>query len=132
MKLGRIVELSHTLLPGEEEYKLEMKTFPVTKLFPKYKSRPQDNYIMNEITFETHVGTHVEVPAHYVKGGKDTAEIPIENLIGEGVVLDFTSSKVDEPITRDDLMKHDSRIQEGDIVFMVHLTNEYLSLDEGI
>lgn len=118
MKLGRIVELSHTLYPGKEEYKLEAKTFPVTKLFPKYKSRPQDNYIMNEVTFETHVGTHIEVPSHYIKGGKDVTEIPIEHLVGEGVVLDFTTKKVNEAITLQDFMAYDSKIRKGDIVFI--------------
>ncbi len=118
MKIGRIVELSHTLYPGEEEYKLEVQTFPVTKLFPKYKSRPQDNYIMTEVTLESHVGTHVEVPYHYVKGGKDVTEIPIENLVGEAVVLDFMDKKVDQAITLDDFKAYDSKIREGDIVFV--------------
>lgn len=118
MKLGRIVELSHTLYPGKEEYKLEANTFPVTKLFPTYKSRPQDNYIMTEVTFETHVGTHIEVPYHYIKGGKDVTEIPIEHLVGEGVVLDFTTKKVNEAIALNDLVAYDSKIKKGDIVFI--------------
>jgi arylformamidase len=118
MKLGRIVELSHTLYPEREEYKLQVTTFPVTKLFPKYKSRSEDNYIMSEVTFETHCGTHVEVPYHYIKGGKDVADFPIEKLVGEATVLDFTHKQVDEPITADDFKTYDSKIQKGDIVFI--------------
>lgn len=118
MKIGRIVELSHTLYPEKEEYKLKVKTFPVTKLFPDYKSRPEDNYIMSEVCLETHVGTHIEVPAHYLKGGKDVTEIPIEHLVGEAVVLDFVGKKVNEAITREDLKKYDHLIREGDIVFI--------------
>lgn len=118
MKLKRIVELSHTLYPGQEEYKLEVKTFPVTKLFPNYKSRPQDNYIMSEVTFEAHVGTHIEVPYHYIKGGKDVTEIPIDHLVGDGIVLDFTGKKVNEAITLGDLKAYDQKIKRGDIVFI--------------
>ena len=118
MKNFQIIDLSHKLHPGKEEYKLEMKRYFVDELFPQYSRRPEDWYILHEITFITHVGTHVEVPQHYLKNGKDTVEMPLEKLVGEAVIIDFTHKKVREAIDVADFEKHRRRIREGDIVFL--------------
>ena len=118
MKIGRIVDLSHKLCPAKEEYKLEVKRYFVDELYPQYKRRPNDWYIMNEVTFLTHVGTHIEVPYHYLKEGKDMAEFPLEKLIGEGIVLDFTYKKPGQAIDVKDMKNHQEKIKEGDIVLI--------------
>jgi len=38
----------------------------------------------------THLGTHVDAPLHYCKGGKTTAEIDLSAYAGQAVCLDFT------------------------------------------
>lgn len=38
----------------------------------------------------THLGTHVDAPLHYCKGGKTTAEIDLSAYAGSAVCLDFT------------------------------------------
>lgn len=38
----------------------------------------------------THLGTHVDAPLHYCKGGKTTAEIDLSAYAGPAVCLDFT------------------------------------------
>lgn len=118
MKINRIIDLSHTLTPGKEEYKLEVKRYFVNELYPQYKRRPNDWYIMNEVTFLTHVGTHVEVPYHYLKEGKDISEMPLERLVGEAVVLDFVHKRPGEAIDIEDLEKYEQKIKEGDIVLI--------------
>lgn len=118
MKIDRIVDLSHKLCAGKEEYKLEAKTYFVDELLPKYKRRPDDWYIISEVTFITHVGTHIEVPYHYLKEGKDIAEFPLEKLIGEAIVLDFRHKKPGQGIDVEDMEKHDDKIKEKDIVLI--------------
>ena len=118
MKIGRIVDLSHKLCPAKEEYKLEAKRYFVDELYPQYKRRPNDWYIMNEVTFLTHVGTHIEAPYHYLKEGKDISEMPLERLVGEAVVLDFLHKKTNEAIDIKDLERYEQKIKEGDIVLI--------------
>jgi len=114
----RIVELSHILEPGKEEYKLEVDIFPVTKRFPTYKSRPNDRYIMTELSIETHCGTHIEFPLHYIPDGRDVSEFSAEELIGPGVVIDCTHRGRDEEITLEDIKKSERCIKEGSIVLI--------------
>jgi len=118
MKIGRVVDLSHKLCPGREEYKLEAKRYFVDELYPQYKRRPDDWYITSELTFSTHVGTHIEVPYHYLKEGKDISAFPIEKLIGEAIVVDFSHKKVREAIDEKDLELYQNKIKEGDIVLI--------------
>ncbi|MCD6318629.1 cyclase family protein [Candidatus Aerophobetes bacterium] len=118
MKIGRIVDLSHKLYPGEEEYKLEVSYHFVDELYPQYKRRPNDWYILSEVSFIPHIGTHIEVPYHYLKEGKDISAFPIEKLIGEAVVLDFTHKKVGEAIDKEDIEVYQNEIKKGDIVLI--------------
>ncbi|MGD8564690.1 MAG: cyclase family protein, partial [Desulfarculaceae bacterium] len=42
----------------------------------------------------THLGTHVDPPSHYLEGGYAVDEIPLENLVGPGLVLDLRGRPV--------------------------------------
>ncbi|MDO8685175.1 MAG: cyclase family protein, partial [Clostridiales bacterium] len=66
----------------------------------------------------SHMGTHIEVPYHHLKEGVDPADYPVENLMGEAIVLDYSFKKNGEMITLDELKKHKDRIKEGDIIFI--------------
>jgi arylformamidase len=118
MKLGRVVDLSHELHPGQEEYKLELKTAFTDELFPQYTRRPEDWYIISDLYFVTHVGTHIEMPYHRLREGQDTSTFPLQNLIGEAVILNFTGKGPGEVIDLVDLQKFDELIREGDIVIL--------------
>jgi kynurenine formamidase len=38
-----------------------------------------------------HGGTHLDAPIHFAEGGRTSAEIPLEDLIGEAVVVDVSA-----------------------------------------
>jgi kynurenine formamidase len=46
-----------------------------------------------------HCGTHLDVPKHFVEGGTAVDEVPLEQLILPGHLLDFTHKKNGEAIT---------------------------------
>jgi arylformamidase len=117
MKGYRFVELSHHLLPGEEEYQLEVHNRYVDEMLPEYERPPDAWYIMSEVHLWSHVGTHMEAPFHYLKDGQDCAGIPLERVVGEAVLIDLTDKGVGEPITVEDLKERGQDIREGDIVF---------------
>jgi arylformamidase len=104
---GRIVDLTHRLIPGKEQYALDLG---------RHNERHGDEGdIMSTVYLWSHVGTHVEAPLHYLAKGSDTAGIPIEKLMGPAIVLDFRAKGLDEAITLGDVKKAGS-IEVGDRV----------------
>jgi len=63
-----------------------------------------------------HGGTHIDAPVYCIPGGTTADKIPLENLYGTGVVLDFRHKKKWEAITAGDLEKATPKIQAGDFV----------------
>jgi len=60
MKIGRIVDMSHGMIPGKENFKLEVRNYPVEEIMPQVKRRKDLWYILSEVVFSSHVGTHIE------------------------------------------------------------------------
>jgi arylformamidase len=60
--------------------------FQIKPFFQRHKGDPFDLALMS---IGTHLGTHVDPPAHYLDGGSTVDEIPLEILVGPGVVLDM-------------------------------------------
>jgi len=58
-----------------------------------------------KITFGTHTGTHIDAPLHFIKNGKSVEQIPLEKLIGEISIIDFSKLKQNQPITKEMLQK---------------------------
>ena len=118
MKAEHLIDLSNRIVPGKEHFKFETRVDDVTKILPDVIHRPDIWYILGEVTMCTHVGTHIEVPFHHWKDGKDTADFPIHQIIAPGVCLDFSYKKPGDTVTLDELKQHEGRIREGDIVFI--------------
>lgn len=70
----RVIDLSRTLTPGKEAFKLELNAFFVDEYMDYVKRKENDWYIVEELLACSHVGTHIEMPLHHVKEGKDCAE----------------------------------------------------------
>ncbi|MGD8305322.1 MAG: cyclase family protein [Ignavibacteria bacterium] len=47
-------------------------------------------YSANKFCTAEHGGTHMDAPIHFYKGKQSVDEIPIENLIGRGIVIDVS------------------------------------------
>jgi arylformamidase len=116
----RPVELSHVLVPGAEEYKLEVANHFVEDLLPEYAGlRPANaDYIMSEVSMWSHVGTHLEAPYHYFRDRDDVSRVPLESVVGECALLQFTDRGPGEAITRADLVERAGDVRRGDIVFV--------------
>jgi len=113
----RIVELSHRIVPGKEHFKLVTRVDDVTSILPQVKHRPDVWYMLGEVTYCTHVGTHIEVPFHHKKDGADVADFPFRQLIGPLTMLDFRHKKNGEAITLPEVRAHEKRIHAGDMLF---------------
>jgi len=65
-----------------------------------------------------HVGTHVDAPLHFIKGGDSIEKVPLERLVGKAIVVDLTSKGPNEAITEADLEPFSHEVREGDIVVL--------------
>jgi arylformamidase len=113
---GRIVDLTHKMYPGKEEYGLELETHQTAELYPQY---PVDNgvwYILQSINMGSHCGTHIEFPYHHNRNGMDAGEFPLDRLIGNCILLDYTHKKPNDAVTLDELKAQQDKIQQNDMV----------------
>ncbi len=80
----------------------------------------KDGYADHQITLSTHVGTHIDAPAHMVLGGETLDKIPTEQFMGRGVYIKLDAKKFD-------LKKLEvAGITKGDIViFDTGLAGDY-------
>lgn len=118
LKGKRIVDLSHDLWPGREEYGLEIESRFVDEVYPAYKRRADVYYILQTLRMSSHVGTHIEFPRHFAADGIDAADYPLDALVGPACVLDLRHKTDNEAITVADLQVYDALIQIGDMVLL--------------
>ena len=105
----RILDLTHVLRPGKEPRKLEIRRGMIDF----------DQTYMHDVQFHSHLGTHVETPAHFYDGGTDLAQLPVETFIGRAVLLSMDHLAPRDPITVADIEKASAgRVRAGDILLL--------------
>ncbi len=114
----RLVDLSHDMWPGQEEYGLELDTRQIDEVYPQYRRRPDVWYTLQTVQMSCHIGTHIEFPRHFDPDGADSATYPLDRLVGPACVLDFRHKKDNEGITLEEIQQHGDLVQKGDIVFL--------------
>jgi kynurenine formamidase len=67
---------------------------------------------------ETHIGTHVELSRHLKKDGKSSAEMPLDILLGEAIVLNFDFLTPKDGEGQAITPSHLSKLKEEDIILM--------------
>lgn len=129
IKFRKIVDLTHLMCR-------DMVSWPTlpSLMYEHTAIAAKDLYTMTVITrMTTHTGTHIDVQAHFIPGGKTIEDYPIESFMGDGVVLDLSWKKPGEEISVEDLKRYEDDIREGDVVMLCtnwdkkdRYTNEYL------
>ena len=106
----KITDLTHILLPGQEQYSVEIKQRGTLRTTPT-------GDIMHDVYMWSHSGTHVEMPLHFYANGKDTSDYPPDQFVGPAIRLDFRHKEVNAPITLSDI-RAAGEVQDGDIVIL--------------
>lgn len=83
-------------------------------------------YFYSAYTFSTpeHGGTHLDAPIHFAEGGRTVGEIPVDQLIAPGIVIDMSGQAEQDPDARlslDTVTAWEARngpIPEGAIVLL--------------
>ena len=85
-----------------------------TVKFEDVKTFQKDNARETIIQLDSHTGTHVDAPAHFIRDGATIDQVGLHSLIGPSAVIDLTT--VGEKITAENLEEKD--IREGDIILL--------------
>jgi len=117
----RIIDLSHELEPSFVDDKSKLSKVDIRSIFcHPFKPDPSvDWHIVHLFSTSSHVGTHVESPYHWTKGGRDITSLPLESLIGPAAKLDLSYKRKGETITPEDVKEAaKNRLRRGEIVFL--------------
>jgi len=81
-------------------------------------------YAANKYAAAEHGGTHIDAPLHFAKGRRSVDQIPLEQLMGQAIVVDVTRQCRENPdyrVTTQDLLNWErryGRIPPGSIVLL--------------
>ena len=80
----KIIDLTHTISP-------DMPVYPGTEppVFTMGCSIDDIGFLEKKITLYSHTGTHIDAPAHLIKGHKTLDLLPIEHFYGKVLLLKF-------------------------------------------
>ncbi|MCS7120336.1 MAG: cyclase family protein [Nitrososphaerota archaeon] len=115
----RIIDLSREVYPGLLKVSGEYQHGNETRRFEarQFIYAPDKTY-MHWVETETHIGTHVEVPAHLLPNGKSCSQMPIDTFIGKAIVLKFDFLKPRDGRGAAITPSHLLRVESKDIVLM--------------
>ena len=108
----KTIDLSHEIkngmmvFPGDPEISIE-----------EGLSHENDYCHVDRMHINSHTGTHIDAPYHFIKDGKRITDYEVGKFVGEGIAIDLTYKKSGEGINVSDLEK--ANIEEGVIVTLV-------------
>ena len=116
---SRLVDLTHTF---REDFAL----YPNSPTASRETARTiaKDGFYGQVWKFWEHTATHMDVPGHFVAGGRTSEEITLQELIRPLVVIDISERAAGAPateVTVDDLRRYErrhGRIPKGALVAM--------------
>jgi kynurenine formamidase len=120
LKEYRLVDLSETVAQGESAGPTGEQRWYFTRMFPFPPGQVGGEW-MHIIVMESHIGTHVEAPAHWIDAaenregaGKDVSQIPITSYFGEAILIKCSNLPDGEAISAEFLKREG--VRKGDIV----------------
>ncbi|MCK4696036.1 MAG: cyclase family protein, partial [Candidatus Cloacimonetes bacterium] len=70
------------------------------------------------ITTSNHVGTHIDGEIHFHASGRTIGQVPIEEWIGSGVVVDISNDVDDYDLYSPEMLMKKAEIKKGDILII--------------
>lgn len=92
LKAGRIVDLTHLVHPGIQRF----GPFPAMRTEPRY-TVAESGFHVEQVSFVTHYGTHVDAPEHFVEDRCTLERIELEKLMLPLFVLHFEDKVAADP-----------------------------------
>ncbi|MBF0531260.1 MAG: cyclase family protein [Deltaproteobacteria bacterium] len=112
-KLQKLYDLTQPIYhncPGWPEYAATI----ITRDFIIAKN----GFNAETITLNTHTGTHIDVPYHFLNHGETIDKFPLDAFCGPAVFIDVRGKPADSPIGFNDVKPFLKEIQPGDIAIL--------------
>lgn len=119
--MSKIYDITISMHENMPAYPGDEKVFSIENLMDVTQG---DAYSIKRIQTLTHTGTHIDVPAHYLPGGKTLDQIDLSHFIGPADVYEINNHK---KITLEELSGYNI---EKDIIVLFKTVNSCL-LNEG-
>ena len=97
MKTSRILDLTYDL---EEDMITSNASWHSPVSITQLGRHGFEGRETRKVAFGTHTGTHIDAPLHFIKGGKSIEKIPLDKLIGEVTIVDFSHLRVNEAVMK--------------------------------
>jgi arylformamidase len=82
--MSTIIDLSPTISPETPVWPGD----PAVRLTRPASLERGDPFTLTELAMSAHTGSHVDAPAHYVRGGAGVDALPLEALVGPALVVE--------------------------------------------
>ena len=121
----KAIDLTYTI-------KEEMTVFPGTEM-PKLittSNYEKDGFRETSISMYSHVGTHMDPPAHIYPDRTTLDEFPASQFIGNGLVIDCRDLNEGEDITLDCILKYGKKAEKVDFLLFNTGWDKYWGTDK--
>lgn len=107
----KIVDLTHLITE-------DMPVFPgsVQPTLTKKNDYDADGYKQTEINILSHVGTHMDSPAHLYKNGKTLDQMKVSQFVGPGLVIDCSVLEPGQKISLNLVEKYGELADKADFL----------------
>jgi kynurenine formamidase len=100
----RFIDLGHPIKTQMPVFPSVLKTFVGVYRGHEESLRPGGVSSQTSIIIMSdHAGTHVDAPVHFAPGGKTIEKMPMDVMVGDAVLLDFSHKKSGDVITAGDV-----------------------------
>ncbi len=96
----------------------------------KYFKRLAPNGANGQVlTHSNHVGTHLDGEIHFYTPGKDIAQLELDFLVNEGVIVDLSDAVGDYEVYTSKMIEERVEVKEGDIL-IIHTGYHHFGWDQ--
>lgn len=120
----RVIDLSHTI-------KENMPIYPGTqppRLIPA-NTYEENGFKETFLQMYTHIGTHMDPPAHIYAGKPTLDQFPVSQFIGKALVIDCSDLTEGALITIDHLRKYGDKVNHADFLLFHTGWDKYWGMD---
>lgn len=121
----KVIDLTYTI-------KEEMTVFPGTEM-PKLintSNYEKDGFRETSISIYSHVGTHMDPPAHIYPDRTTLDEFPASQFVGKGLVINCRDLNEGEDITLDCILKYGKKAEKVDFLLFNTGWDKYWGTDK--
>lgn len=106
-----LIDLTHPISSS-------MQVYPGTDapVVERQGGSEEEGFALSVFTLQSHMGTHMDAPAHYFRSGKTLDQLDIETFMGKAVIVD--ARQIDGNIDIADLEIYRQEIEGADFVVL--------------